>query len=193
MPGFNENLLGLDFDVDKAKELIATSSYGDASNLPPITITTSGWGGHISQELEAIIYEWRLNLGVEVEVRQLEPEVFLYDLLEEKDEMYYMGWIADYPHPQNFLEVLFSSSSEYNYGEYANPEVDALLRMAGTQQDTQLSLELYQQIEQKLVSDAACIPLWFGRNYALIKSYVKGYELNPLGYAGLSSVSVEPH
>ncbi len=193
MPGFNENLLGLDFDINEAKELIAASSYGDVSNLPPITITTSGWGGQISQELEAIIYEWRLNLGVEVEVRQLEPEVFLYNLLEEKDEMYYMGWIADYPHPQNFLEVLFSSGSEYNYGEYANPEVDALLRMAGIEQDSTLSLELYQQIEQKLVSDAACIPLWFGQNYALIKPYVKGYELNPLGYAGLDSVSILPH
>ncbi len=193
MPGFNEDLLGLDFDVDEAKELIATSSYGDASNLPPITITTSGWGGLISQELEAIIYEWRLNLGVEVEVRQLEPEVFLYDLLEEKDEMYYMGWIADYPHPQNFLEVLFSGSSEYNWSEYANPEVDALLKMASIEQDGTLSLELYQQVEQKLVNDAACIPLWFGQNYALIKPYVKGYELNPLGDAGLDTVSVEPH
>jgi oligopeptide transport system substrate-binding protein len=193
MPGFNEDLLGLTFDVDKAKELIATSSYGDASNLPPITITTSGLGGQISQELEVIIYEWRLNLGVEVEVRQLEPEVFLYNLLKEKDEMYYMGWIADYPHPQNFLELLFSSGFEYNYGEYANPEVDALLRMAGIESDSTLILDLYQQIEQALVSDVACLPLWFGQSYVLVKPYIKGYELNPLGYAGLNSVSVEPH
>ena len=193
MPGFNKDLSGLDFDVDGAKALIATSSYGDVSNLPPITITTLGWGGLISQELEAIIYEWRLNLGVEVNVRQLEPQVFLYDLLREKDEMYYMGWVADYPHPQNFLEVLFSGVSEYNYGQYANPEVDALLRIAGIQQDTTLSLEMYQQVEQVLIGDVACIPLWFGQNYVLIKLYVKGYNLNLLGYARLDSVSVEPH
>ncbi len=193
MPGFNQDLLGLDFDVNKAKELLATSSYGDPSNLPPITITTSGWGGQIPRELEAIIHEWRLNLGVEVEVRQLEPEVFLYNLLKEKDEMYYMGWIADYPHPQNFLEVLFSSGSEYNWSEYTNPEVDALLRMASIEPDTRRSLEMYQQIEQALVSDATCIPLWFGRSYILVKPYIKGYELNPLGYAMLNSVSIEPH
>ena len=55
LPGHNKELLGLDFDVDKAKELIAISEYGDVSNLPPITITTSGRGGHIAHELAAMI------------------------------------------------------------------------------------------------------------------------------------------
>ncbi|GAI66515.1 unnamed protein product, partial [marine sediment metagenome] len=63
-----------DYDVTEARELIQASRYGDVSNLPPITITTMGWGGLISQGLEAIISEWRNNLGVEVRVRQLEPE-----------------------------------------------------------------------------------------------------------------------
>ncbi len=193
MPGFNKNLSGLDFDIDRAKELIATSRYGDVSKLPSITITTMGWGGLISQGLEAIVYEWRQNLGVEVQVRQLEPQRFLYHLRQEKDEMFYMGWVADYPHPQDFLEVLFHSSADNNYGEYTNPEVDALLEKAGLEQDRELSLALYQQAEQKLVEDAACLPLWFGQNYILVKPYIKGYKLNPLGFPMLNNVSIEPH
>jgi oligopeptide transport system substrate-binding protein len=59
--------------------------------------------------------------------------------------------------------------------------------------DTNKSLELYQQIEQKLVADAACLPLWFSQNYILVKPYVKGYKLNPLGFAMLNEVSVEGH
>ena len=193
IPGYNEGLTGLDFDLNSARELIATSSYGDVSNLPSIAITTIGWGGLISSGLEAIIYEWRQNLGVEVKVRQLEPERVLYHLMEEKDEMYYMGgWVADYPHPQDFLEILFHSGADNNYGEYTNPEVDALLEEAGVEQDRQLSLALYQQAEQKLVEDAACLPLWFGQNYTLVKPYVKGYDLNPLGIPMLNTVSIEP-
>jgi len=96
MPGYNEDLSGIGYDVDEALALIAASEYGDVANLPKITITTGGWGGLISSELEAIINEWRVNLGVEVEVRQLEPEQFLYSLIEEKDEMFYWGWGADY-------------------------------------------------------------------------------------------------
>lgn len=191
IPGFNEALVGLDFDVAKAKDLIRQSKYGDVSNLPPITITTSGWGGFIGQDLEAIIYEWRQNLGVEVKVRQLEPERFLYHLKEEKDEMFDMGWVADYPHPQDFLDILFHSGAENNYGEYTNPEVDALIEMANTEPDSERSLALYQQAEQKLVEDAACLPLWFGQNYILVKSYVKGYELDPMGIVMLNRVSLE--
>ena len=192
IPGFNEDLSGLDFDVSKAKELIADSKYGSVEGLPPITITTMGWGGLVSQGVEAIINEWRQNLGVEVKVRQLEPQHFLYYIKQEKDEMYFLGWVADYPHPQNFLELLFQTDEENNAGEYSNPEVDALLERAGVELDYDLSLALYQEVEQKLVEDAACIPLWFPRNYILVKPYVSGYDLTPMGFAMLNKVSVRP-
>jgi oligopeptide transport system substrate-binding protein len=191
MPGFNEDLSGLGYDVTEARELIQASRYGDVSNLPPITLTTMGWGGLISQGLEAIISEWRNNLGVEVRVRQLEPERFLYYLRQEKDEMFYMGWVADYPHPQNFLDILFHSGAENNYGEYSHPEIDALLEMAGVKPDYDSSLALYQQAEQKLVEDAACLPLWFGKNHILVKPYIKGYNLSPQGLVLLNNVSIE--
>ena len=191
MPGFNKDLSGLDYDIDRAKELIKASKYGDVSQLPPITITTMGWGGLISRGLEAIIYEWQQNLGVEVKVRQLEPERFLYYLRQEKDEMFYMGWIADYPHPQDFLEILFHSGADNNYGKYSHPEIDALLEMAGVELDSDLSLALYQQAEQKLVKDAVSLPLWFGQNYILVKPYINGYALNPMGFAMLNKVSIK--
>ncbi|MFC1860055.1 peptide ABC transporter substrate-binding protein [Chloroflexota bacterium] len=191
MPGFNEDLSGLGYDASAARELIKATRYGDVSNLPTITITTAGWGGSISQGLEAIIAEWRNNLGVEVKVRQLEPERFLYHLRQEKDEMFYTGWVADYPHPQNFLDILFHSGAENNYGEYSNHETDALLERAGVELDSEMSLALYQQAEQKLVEDAACLPLWFGKNYILVKPYIKGYSLSPQGLIKLNNVSLE--
>jgi len=191
IPGFDENLKGLEFNVEQARELIASSRYGSVDNLPPITVTTMGWGGLISSSLEAIVHEWRQNLGVEVKVRQLEPEQFLYHLKEEKDETYYMGWVADYPHPQDFLEILFRTGGDNNAGEYSNPAVDDILDRAGVELDYDASLALYQKAEQMLVDDAACIPLWFPKNYYLVKPYVSGYELTPMGYANLSKVSIK--
>ena len=155
MPGYNENLKGLSFDVDRAKELIRQSKYEDASNLPPITLTTSGLGA-ISDLNAALIDMWRENLGVEVQVRQLEPETYFQVLKEEKDEMYESGWIADYPDPQNFLDILFHTGMEENTGEYSNPEVDALLEQARVEPDVTARMSLYQEIEQMLVNDAAC-------------------------------------
>jgi len=44
--------------------------------------------------LGAIIQEWQENLGVQISVRQLETENFIYNLKQEKDEMFTMGWIS---------------------------------------------------------------------------------------------------
>ncbi len=193
MPGYNEALRGWGFDPDLALELIGESSYGSVSNLPPITITTYDWGGDIAAWLGAAINEWRVNLGVEVEVRQLEPEDYFYLLMEEKDEMFHYGWIADYPDPQGFLDILFHSEAENNIGEYSNPELDVLLEAAAVETDEATRIAKYQQAEQMLVDDAAFLPFWFGKSYVLVKPYVEGYYLSPLGIPILKYVSIEPH
>jgi oligopeptide transport system substrate-binding protein len=191
MPGFNEKLSGIEFDADEALRLIKESSYGSVDNLPTITITTMGRGGAISGDMEAVIHQWKQNLGIQAEVRQLEPDRFLYHLKDEKDDLYEMGWIADYPHPQDFLEVLFRGDAEYNYGGYTSPEVNSLLDKAGLEMDGEKSLEMYREAERILVDEAACLPLYFGQNYTLVKPYVKGYTLNPMGIAALNRVYIE--
>ena len=191
MPGYNETLKGLDYDVEKAKELIADSKYGDVSNLPPITLTFEGYGNSIPRYLGAIIQEWQQNLGVEISVRQLEPENFLYNLKQVKDDMFMLGWIADYPDPHTFLDILFYTGSENNIFEYSNLDLDDLLDQAAIEQDRAVRLAMYQQAEQLVVDDAPCFPLFHGTNYILVKSYVKGYELSPLGVPDLSRVHID--
>jgi len=191
MPGYNEALVGLDYDVEKAIELIADSRYGDASNLPPITLTVEGYGNNIPSYLGAIIQEWQQNLGVEISVRQLEPEDLIYNLKQEKDEMFAMGWVADYPDPHNFLDILFYTGSEVNISEYSNPTLDALLDQAAIEQDEAVRLAMYQQAEQLVVDEAPCLPMFHGTNYILVEPYVKGYELSPQAIPDLSKVYID--
>jgi len=191
MPGYNEALQGLDYDVDRAKELVATSEYGDVSNLPPITITVTGYGNSIPAYLGAVIQDWQQNLGVDVSVRELEPEEFLYNLNEEKDEMFALGWVADYPDPNDFLDILFRTGMENNMFEYSNPGLDALLDEAAVEPDNATRLTMYQEAEQIVVDDAPCLPLFHSANYIVVKPYVKGYQLGPLGIPDLSKVYLE--
>jgi oligopeptide transport system substrate-binding protein len=191
MPGYNEALEGLDYDVEEAEELIAASEYGDVSNLPPITLTVDGYGNAIPSYLGAIIQEWQQNLGVEISVRQVETERLIYNLNQEKDDMFTLGWIADYPDPHNFLDVLFYTGSEVNIGEYNNPTLDALLDQAAVEQNVTDRLAMYQQAEQLVVDDAPCVPLWHNTNYILVKPYVKAYELSAQGIPDLSNVYID--
>jgi oligopeptide transport system substrate-binding protein len=191
MPGYNEALESVPYDVDTALALIASSEYGSAEALPKIVVTDSGYGGAVSSDLIAIVYDWEQAFGIDIEIRQLDPYLFTYSLKEEKDNIFYWGWSADYAHPQNFLEILFATGSTYNTGEYSNPEFDALLAQAAAETDEAASLALYRQAEQILVDDVACIPLWTGENMYLVQSYVKGYSVNALGQVALNKVYIE--
>jgi len=133
MPGYDENFTGLEYNRSKTKELIAASRYKDASHLPPITV--SGYGSFIPDYLGAIIQGWREDLGVEVSVRQMEPQNFLYNLREEKDDIFILGWVADYPDPHNFLDNLFYTGAENNIFAYSQLELDSLLGQAAVGQD----------------------------------------------------------
>lgn len=192
LPGHNPEVRGIDYDPTQARELIA-AKYGDISNFPPITLTAAGYGTAPSPVIVALIQGWRENLGVEVQVKQIDPEKWAYVIKEEKDELVDFGWIADYPDPHTFLDLLFHSQSQANDMEYSNPELDALLEQARIEQDTQRRWELYREAEQLLIDDAACIPLWFGKSHLLVKPYVKGWVLTPQGLPLLSLVSLEPH
>jgi len=191
MPGYDDTMIGLDYDLQKARQLIAISKYSDPSKLPPVTITIPGYGNNIPEYLGAIISDWRNNLGVEVSVRQLETDDFLYHFKEESDEMFMLGWVADYPDPDNFLNTLFHSNSENNAFGYTDPYVATLLDDAAIEQDSVLRLSLYQQVEKKVVDEAICLPFSFGMNYILVKPYVKDYVINPLGIPDLKRVYID--
>lgn len=183
MPDYeNPDLSDYEFDPERALDLIAESSYGDVADLPEITLHLSGFGGEIGPVAESVVESYKTYLGVEVLVEQTSWAEFLEDLnrADMPYQMYQLGWIADYPDPQNFLEVLFHSESAQNHGKYSNPELDALLDDARGVQDEARREALYQQAEQIILDDAAWIPLYFDVENWLVKPYVKNFQIPPI-------------
>ena len=182
-PGYDESVQGYEFDPVRAKQLLDESKYGDdLDNIPPITITTPGsFGANVSLDMEVILQMWERNLGITAEFQQTEFATFLKDLHKGRFQMFDIGWIADYPDPENFLDILFHSESTNNHTHYSNPEVDALLMKARLETDTGLRYDLYNQAEQMILDDAPWVPLWFdGESKLLVKPNVHDYLLPPL-------------
>ncbi len=190
LPGYNEDIQGLDFDPGKARELILQSSYGSASSLPPVVYTTSG-RGYVSVLTEALADMWREYLDVEVTIRQIDPEIYAYTIKQEKDQLFDIGWLADYPDPQNFLDILFHSESKDNVGGYRNPQIDDRLEAARAETDAEVRREMYRKIEELLVEGAACLPLYFSEDYTLVKPYVKGFIGIPMPIPWLKYISID--
>ena len=181
-PGFNQDLTGLEYDPDLARQLLEESEYADPATRPRIVVTVPGTGGTIGLDLEVVIEMWKQELGVEVEIQQVEWATYLQDLNQHKFQAYAgLGWEADYPDPQDFLDILFHTESSLNHGMYSNPDADAILEEARTETDVERRVDLYQQAEELIVQDGAWLPLWYsGERYVLIKDYVKDYRVTPM-------------
>ena len=181
-PGYNPDLQGLKYDPELAQQLLETSRYSTPDSYDRIIVTVPGTGGTIGLDLEVIIEMWRQTLGVEVEIQQVEWATYLEDLNQQKFQAFAgLGWSADYPDPQDFLDILFHSQSEINHGAYSNTQLDDILEEARVEPDVPARMALYNQAEEMIVEDAAWVPLWFtGERHALVKPHIKDYKLTPM-------------
>jgi ABC-type transport system substrate-binding protein len=192
MPGRSDKVKALDFDVSRARQLIAESSYRDVRNFPEIVLSLAGNRSGAPPEITAIVAMLRQNLGVEVRVRQFDRNAFMDAMAKRKNQfqLFFYGWLADYADPQNFLDLLFHSKSAENGCQYASPEVDRLLERARSERDGGARYRLYQDAEAQILRDSPWVPLWHSKRYVLVKSYVQGYAAPPVAYPWLRSVSL---
>ncbi|MBM3925276.1 MAG: peptide ABC transporter substrate-binding protein [SAR202 cluster bacterium] len=189
LPGHNQSLPAAAFNPEEARKLLASSKYGGGAGLPDVVFTAPGVTGPDTLTL-ALLDMWRANLGVRVQVRLVDPNIYYYVIQQNVDHLYNYGWIADYPDPQNFLDVLFHSGEENNVGGYANASVDTLLDKLRTETDNESRLRQYQEVEKMLLNDLAGMPLYFGRSFYLVKPYVLGFTKNAQGMLDLKLVEL---
>ncbi len=185
MPNYdNPDLKPLEYDPEKARQLIAESKYGDVSEFPDITFYTIGAGGATGRIIEAIVASYKENLGVQIEIQQTDWATFLSDLNDPNstNQMWggQAGWIADYPDPHDFLDILFRCGSLQNHTGYCNPDVDKLLDEAAGEEDPARRKALYRQVEQIVIDEAPWVPLFYQVEYWLVKPYVKDAYLPPM-------------
>jgi len=189
IPGYSDDLAGLEFNVSKAQQLLSESSYRDG--LPPIVLSVQGSCAGVPSSDVAIAYMWQENLGIDVEVEALDFSTLIQEAREGELQAFEVGWIADYPDPENFLDLIFHCGSVENYTGYCNSSVDALLEQARVTSDVDSRIELYHAAEEAVVQDAPCLPLWFGQNYYLVKPYVKGFNPASTIISSLKDVWIE--
>ena len=182
LPGYNLNLQGLSYDPGQARQLLAQSKYGGPQGLPAIVYSAAGIGSTAGANVAAMAQMWEQNLGVKITIENLEPDKY-YDLLYsgQHGQIFSGGWCADYPDPENFADVLFHTAAQQNTGKYSNPDLDAILDQARIEQDVSKRIQLYQQAEQTIVQDAPALFISHGISYMLVKPFVKGYVLTPIG------------
>lgn len=178
MPGHQPEI-GFDFNPQKAKELLAQAGYADPKTFPKVTLVYNTSSGH-KLRMEYVQAQIKQNLGVDIGVENWEGQTYFRKVATEHPLMYRIGWIGDYPHPNNWLNEVFKTGSGQNYGLYSNKEFDDLNAKALSETDPKKALDLYAQAQKLLVEDAGALWLYYYGRFRLVKPWVKGLVTTPI-------------
>jgi oligopeptide transport system substrate-binding protein len=182
MPGHNDHLKPLAFDASKARELLGQAGYPDGRGFPAVSLVTRQGAGTYKKIAETLTGIFKQNLGLDLTVEEMEWGAFLAQVQRgNAPPAYVLSWGADYPDPQNFLDILFHTGSKNNRTNYHNDAVDQLLDQAATERDFNKRMGLYNQAEQMIVDDTAWVPLADGQSWVLQRDNVQGAVRTPMG------------
>ena len=156
---------GLGYNPALARKLLAEAGYPDGRGFPRFDYVFNAAAGGSAKIHEEIAVElqqmWRDELGIHMDLRQLEWKVYLSAMDRLDYNLARSSWVGDYNDPQTFLG-LFMSSDGNNRTGWKNARYDALINEANEQTDLKKREELFQQAETLLVHDQVpIIPLFF--------------------------------
>ena len=178
LPSFDSvNVKGYQYNVIKAKELLAEAGFPDGKNIPSIKLLTipiyGDLGSYIANELRQI--------GFTIEVEVIQKSLLMEQTSKSKAGFFRGSWIADYPDAENYLSVFYSKNpAPPNYTRYKNPAYDLLYEKALSEKNDSLRYDLYRQMDKMIIEDAPVVPLWYDMAIHLVHTNIIDFDPNSL-------------
>ena len=187
--GYDENVEGISYDPEKAKELLAEAGYEDGLDL---TI----WTNDSPERVNTAVYlqESLKEIGVNLTVEQLEWGAYLEQTAEGNHDMFILGWSTVTGDADYATYPLFHSSMKGDPGNRSfleDEEIDSLLEAGRQETDEEKRLEIYSELQEKLV-DVAPMAYIHHQNYLTgVNSAVQGFSVDAQGIYQLDDVTIE--
>jgi ABC-type transport system substrate-binding protein len=180
------------FDLEAAKaklrqargELEAAGVMKPGEEFPQLTVNLNGRDEEDRRTGEFIRYQFR-QLGIPKPRIELNDWPTLQEKVENKQcQIYAMGWHADYPDPENFLQLYYGPNIKrrMNNTNYRNPRFDRLYRKAAVMQPCPQRTALYREMVEILNEDCPVILLTEPESLVLLHPWVRNFRPHPFGY-----------
>lgn len=178
---------GLPFDPAQAKALLRQAGI-DPGRFPQVEMLVANWDKSVTlaQFLQG---QLKKNLGITVMIQPFDHKTFRAQLDTHTYPVFEASWSADFPDPDNFLSVFLSSAGNNRTG-WKSEKFDELV-VTSRNLPTKSRERNYKAAEKILLEEEAVIvPLYYEPNMAMVRSRVKGLELNPINYLLLRKVNL---
>jgi ABC-type oligopeptide transport system substrate-binding subunit len=103
--------------------------------------------------------------------------------------MWSLGWVADYPGPNDFLGILLGTGSSNNYGHWSSQTFDAAVADALETTDPTAVRAAFDRAETIVRDDAPVIPLSYDVDWSLARKGLLGARENGLGITRMAGLA----
>ena len=176
--------------VEVAKKLMSEAGYSngrDEKTGEPLVVnldTTSGGMGEKSR-LDWLTRQFA-KIDIQLVVRTTDFNRFQDKVRKGNIQLYYLGWNADYPDPENFFFLLDGNEGKVakggeNASNYANPEFDRLFVKMKNMDNTPERLTIIRQMTGILQHDAPWVFGLHPKSYTLGHHWLKNRKPNDVG------------
>jgi len=175
--GHNPDLPPIEYNPDKAKELLAEAGYPDGFQTEFWYIPVIRGYFPDSKALAEAIAVDLAKVGIEVELKTEDWGTYLDHRLQGLFPMWMLGWGSDNGDPDNYIGFHFAQQvpGQANPEDcYNSPELQDLLTQGAQEPDVALREQYYQQAEQIVYDDMARLPVAFYAGQTFYRNEVKG-------------------
>ena len=171
--------IGLDFNVTKASQLMDEAGYKDRSKFPDVGIFYNTAADH-KMIAENVQEQLKRNLNIRVNLNNQEWKTYLQRLKIKDIQIFRLGWGADYPDPDNFINLMLSFSDN-NHTGWENKEFDQLILEAMSLPNSSYRKSLYDKAQKIMLEhDVVVFPVYSAVAKILLSDRVKKYPMNSM-------------
>ncbi|OOR91198.1 oligopeptide ABC transporter substrate-binding protein OppA [Moraxella caviae] len=179
--------------IEEAKKLLGEAGFNESNPLK-FELLYNTHEGHKKVAVAAAAL-WKEALGaVDVTLTNQEWKTYLDSRQNGNFEVARGGWCADYNESSSFLNIFISNNTQ-NYGKYANPAFDSIMKQTLTASTTpEARAKLYQDAEAQLDADAPNIFIYHYVGNFMVKPYILGFNNNdPMEHWQIKDWSIAKH
>ena len=185
------------FDLKKARELLAEAGYPDGRDPKTgrrLELTLElGSGETETRETAELLASFMQAIGVVLKPSFNNQPAYFKKLEQRQAQMFLLGWEADYPDPENFLQLFYSpnASPGANHSNFQNAEADRIYETSGLTLDPAERGRLYARMEDIVVSECPVIFLHHGVSFALRHKTLKNTKPHSFPYGMIKYYRLE--
>lgn len=191
--GYKKNFKNpyIEFDIDKAKKLLAQAGYPDGKGLPVITVQTRA--DTISRQQIEFLKKCMKKIGINIEIGMNTWPELVNKVSRKEHQMYTMAWGADYPDAENFLGLLYcpNKSPGSNGANYCQKSFDELFEKAISLQNQNERAKFYGQLNEMVALEVPWIFGFHRNEIYLVQPWIKNFKHMEFNYTQFQYLGVD--